>query len=212
VFFRLGVVMAEIVPSSYALRKTTGLHKQWKVKAIRLRLEYQRRTVFLYLSSTLSMGCDIHARAEMQMRINRNHDQFHNDTWEKVGHVFGNRWYRSEGDPTDYNSPYTDKPIDLRNYEVFTALANVREADGITPISEPRGIPEDASYEYRELAENDGDAHSESWVTLAELKAYDTSAFDDVTKEIWQTLIENLESVKHGRSDDQVRMVFYFDN
>lgn len=158
------------------------------------------------------MGCDIHARAEMQTRTGRNVNQFSTDTWEQVGNAFKNPYYRDTDDLTTWNSPVTNKPLDLRNYEVYTALANVREAEGIKPIAEPRGIPKDASDEYRELAENDADAHSSSWVTLSEMKAYDVTPFDDGTRLIWETTIDNLEAVKNGRSDDQVRMVFYFDN
>jgi hypothetical protein len=80
----------------------------------------------------------------------------------------------------------THTPRDLdpgRNYGLFAILAGVRNGRGFagvkigeptTPISEPRGIPEDASPAYREIAEHWGsDGHSHSWLTLAELQRYD---------------------------------------
>lgn len=76
-----------------------------------------------------------------------------------------------------------DHPFKRRNYDVFAMLANVRNGrgfagcdtgDGFVPISEPRGLPDDVTPEVR--AESDkwgGDGHSHSWLTLAELLAYD---------------------------------------
>jgi hypothetical protein len=66
-----------------------------------------------------------------------------------------------------------------RNYALFAMLADVRNKPPgnlyyITPISEPRGVPEDANK--RALAfmgELDMDGHSHSHFTLAELQTYD---------------------------------------
>ena len=60
-----------------------------------------------------------------------------------------------------------------RWYNLFAKLADVRNAregdeDHITPISQPRGIPEDASPLGRAVVEAGGD-HSHSWLTLQEL-------------------------------------------
>ena len=73
--------------------------------------------------------------------------------------------------------------IDNRNYDLFAILANVRNGfgfagvttgAGFVPMAEPRGVPEDASPEYRAEAEQwDGDGHSHSYFTVAEMLAYD---------------------------------------
>lgn len=60
-----------------------------------------------------------------------------------------------------------------RDYELFAVLAGVRNDCGIVPIAEPRGVPEDACGEYEAWQEAyGGDGHSHSWVTLAELIAF----------------------------------------
>ena len=81
-----------------------------------------------------------------------------------------------------------------RNYWAFAVLADVRngygfagidKGDPITPISEPRGLPENMSTELRAIldrTEVDDDSwfwlgdHSFSWVTLRELLDYDLDA------------------------------------
>lgn len=53
--------------------------------------------------------------------------------------------------PVFYNYDRQDDPREARvpqpnlgqNYELFTLLAGVREVEGITPLSKPRGLPED---------------------------------------------------------------------
>lgn len=114
------------------------------------------------------MGCDIHAIVERKGEYGR--------------------WINS-GDP-DVG----------RNYELFAALAGVRNSYGIVPVAEPKGMPgyegwharpdgdgwgtwgDDApNYEYREYFERwRHDEHSASWLSLAEMKAYDaTVEIDD---------------------------------
>jgi len=65
-------------------------------------------------------------------------------------------------------------PNSDRNYTIFSVLADVRNSDGVPFISSPRGVPENCSQEFEALVEYWGaDAHSLSWVTLEEMKAYD---------------------------------------
>ncbi len=65
---------------------------------------------------------------------------------------------------------------DDRSYHAFALLAGVRNRSDLTPIAEPRGVPPDASPEYLEAVEQYGeDGHSHSWLTLAELDAWDYS-------------------------------------
>lgn len=201
------------------------------------------------------MGCDIHPIIER-------HDRRRGDG----GEVYWESWVNA-GTP------------DLgRDYELFAVLAGVRNYDGITPVSEPRGLPgvtdryEDGDFrgDYpqqpceefkRYYLHWEPDAHSTSWLTLAEIKGYDTTQEiedrsvivgrnedggvamtarasyrrgRDVTAELervghrrvfsgpfqkegeptaWDRLIAELERAKRdGDTDDDVRLVFFFDN
>jgi hypothetical protein len=72
---------------------------------------------------------------------------------------------------------------DGRNYDLFAILANVRNGRGFAgvktglgfnPIAEPKGLPEDVSGYVKAASDQwDGDGHSHSWHTLADLLAYD---------------------------------------
>lgn len=115
------------------------------------------------------MSTDIHSYVEVRR----------DGRWEKVGRIFPNPGWR-EGDTIDedpdiggYRGPCTDEPYSDRNYDLFGMLAGVREPD-IEPIVHvlPRGVPEDASPEFRAIISDYGDVCS-SWVKLAELQAYD---------------------------------------
>jgi len=73
--------------------------------------------------------------------------------------------------------------LDERCYNTFAILAGVRNGrgfagcktgEGFSPISSPKGIPSDASREYRDEAKRwNGDGHSHSYLTLKELLEYD---------------------------------------
>lgn len=100
------------------------------------------------------MGCDIHAFAEVKT----------NGKWK------------------------FNKSINIdRNYDLFSILANVRNGygfagvktgEGFVPISEPKGVPCDASSKYlTKCLEWDGDGHSHSWLTLKEIKDFDWGQF-----------------------------------
>ena len=84
---------------------------------------------------------------------------------------------------------------EYRNYWAFAVLADVRNGygfagfdrgDPITPISLPRGLPDDLSQELRAPPDPDDDGypstqkwlgnHSFSWLTLQELLDYDLNA------------------------------------
>lgn len=180
------------------------------------------------------MGCDIHAMIERRKKF----------PWGS------SRWINA-GDPD----------ID-RNYEVFAVLANVRNDGGIPSIADPRGVPKwteanqidfgtEACSEFIAWHESWGrDAHSASWVTLAEMKAYDTeqtiysarlvtsrdesgaitgtcastngphlgpvgevNVFGPWGPGAWLDLIARVEAVKGAEdTDEDVRLVFFFDN
>lgn len=96
------------------------------------------------------MGTDITMFAEVRK----------NKKWTKVGSVFKNPWYREDRVIDEWNRPYTDRPYDSRNYDLFAILADVRNGTGFAgcktsygfnPISMPKGLPEDITAEVKEL-------------------------------------------------------------
>lgn len=116
------------------------------------------------------MGCDIHLYAEK-----RDAD----GNWKLIGEAT-----RDEPlDPGEKGWISGGNFYDGRNYNLFAILADVRNGrgfagcktgEGFVPISAPRGIPEDASPEVKEIVEQwDGDGHSHSYHTLRHLLDFD---------------------------------------
>lgn len=135
------------------------------------------------------MGCDIHLFVEK-----RNKDGI----WEAVyGEDCMLSWYKNQLEKATQNNddkninfykkrviensePSLDWVYDGRNYDLFALLADVRNGNGIDPISEPKGIPDDSCEEIKGESEDWGcDGHSHSYYTLAELKEYIDSHKDD---------------------------------
>lgn len=108
------------------------------------------------------MGCDIHTMLEVRLP---------DGTWECL-----TPFETEEDDGETYSYPVWDKqPYRGRNYQLFTILAGVRDySSGVEPISEPRGVPEDASQVYKDHVNQwDSDGHSHSYFTLQELFGVD---------------------------------------
>lgn len=118
------------------------------------------------------------------------------DTWEAEDY----------GDGDMHWSNYPSCLYRGRNYHLFSILADVRSYGDGTAISEPRGVPDDASDAYLYIVEQwKGDGHSHSYFTLTELLEHDWSDFDEFR--------ETLERMKNlDENTDNVRAVFFFDN
>lgn len=129
------------------------------------------------------MGCDIHSMAEVYRKrsswdgVDRGGRWVPLDTYDEEG-IFDNAWYDAERPLTGYNKPKRTAPLDDRNYVLFGLLANVRNGgfagvstgDAVRPLSEPRGVPADASHAWlAEVDQWDVDMHSQSWFLLPEL-------------------------------------------
>lgn len=108
-----------------------------------------------------------------------------------------------------------------RNYLLFAILANVRNDYNIQPISQPKGLPEDVSPEVKNQSdEENGDAHTRSWLTLKELLEYDwQQEFEDDNSEIFPLeamvipfVSEFILRLSKIDKPENVRMVFWFDN
>lgn len=108
-----------------------------------------------------------------------------------------------------------------RNYAVFGLLAGVRY--DIKPIAEPRGVPEDASIDYKCYIRDNGCClHSFSYHTLTQLEKYNLEKVgykninylsDIIESSFYTTFMTTLEELatQHGGSDN-VRIVFCFDS
>lgn len=109
------------------------------------------------------MGTDIHMIAE----------RYTEGRWSLAGEVGTTKW----------GSMSMPEPYDGRNYDLFAILADVRNGygfagietgSGFNVIAPPRGVPDDCSPEFRRWREDWGpDGHTPSWVTLAEILAFD---------------------------------------
>ena len=109
------------------------------------------------------MGCDIHCYAERKNKDGK---------WE----IVGNKEKEEDGLINIDYEPYVN-----RNYNLFAILANVRNGaafagcrtgEGFNPISNPKGIPSDASEDYASITKQ-WDGHYHSYFTLRELLDYD---------------------------------------
>lgn len=94
------------------------------------------------------MGCDIHTHVEIKKQ---------------------NKWVHLDEVPEEFN---------IRNYSTFSILAGVRSSFNTKPISEPKGISEDASKETKtDIEKWDGDGHSHSYLTLNKLDTFDLTDY-----------------------------------
>jgi hypothetical protein len=118
------------------------------------------------------MGTDIHFYVEKKV----------NGKW-----VTADRWIDEEDWDGDNKIKfkrvrYEDSFYHDRNYDLFAILADVRNGygfagcvtgRGFTPISPPKGLPKDVSKEVQSESDRwNGDGHSHSWFTIAELDKY----------------------------------------
>jgi hypothetical protein len=147
------------------------------------------------------MGCDIRAFVEYSFT----------DSAGSKGFAF---WYQV--------------PL-LRNYTLFTLMANVRKRSGLEPVSLPKGLPQNLSDEVKEIYEYDcrrynvSGNHSHSWLSLSELEEVQQRYRELISDEI-DLLVESdqpdvfLDAAiavmraleQQGREES--RLVFSFDN
>lgn len=148
------------------------------------------------------MGCDIHCYAETRDK---------NGKWKAdLADTFSNG--QDDGyDDSDLNSSYDD-----RNYSLFGLLAGVRR--NCEWAFQPKGAPPDASEEVAAvIARWNGDAHTQSWLTLRELRKKQMElllAPDQYAQQLNQYLLEMLLQINwpEGANGDNHRIVFFFDN
>lgn len=140
------------------------------------------------------MGCDIHLYVELK------HEVDGSDEGEWVLAMSEAATYRHRWSPT------------------FAVLSGLDAEDfGVTPIAPARGLPEDVSAEVaRRAARRAKDAHTHSWLTLAEVIAYPWP--DNVPRHFldWaaslQSAVGVMRTAMSGWPPDEIRFVFWFDN
>lgn len=131
------------------------------------------------------MGCDIHVYMEERVRTS----EYPQGIWMSTDKwsFQRNHLILPENGIPQMEVEYEDFIYTARNYLLFSILAGVRNHYGITPISAPKGLPEDvsevikAAYKYMKK-----ELHSASHLTLEELMAYD-----------WDTVFEREHIVKN---------------
>jgi hypothetical protein len=110
------------------------------------------------------MGCDIHFSVEVK----------DDGEWKSADSMERNEWHSRY--PDDEPEFRTVELYGSRNYGLFAILADVRnsETNPLTPISNPKGTPSDASPEVSAIIQHwEGDGHGHSWLTIKELNEYD---------------------------------------
>lgn len=120
------------------------------------------------------MGCDIHIWTEKRV----------GEKWRPADDLVDN--------PNEYARKYTEI-YDRRNYELFAMLAGVRNDYGIVPIGAPKGLPDDLS---PEVEDDMWLEHTPSWLTLAELQAYNWERWFE--REVWMAYPQHVEYVNSG--------------
>lgn len=133
------------------------------------------------------MGCDIHMKAEFFDESTQSWKVAKQDYEHPCEYCNGTGRDDRKQDEKCWRCAGTkncrDDWYEGRNYDDFAILADVRNGrgfagirtgDGFNPISQPKGIPEDATEEVVEYLESYGpDGHSHSYLTLKELLDFD---------------------------------------
>ena len=175
------------------------------------------------------MGCDIHTYLEVKVYKD---EQRTNGVWANQDLWIRNTdrdRYPEFNDERKYE--ISDELWGSRWYYLFAVLAGVRNAWDITPISEPKGFPDDAGEETIEMYNHwSSDAHSSSWLTLKELTEWsgweeidhpvdDKRTRREILEEFHEKTIARMKShlkehhfKQYEIRPEDIRMVFWFDN
>ena len=153
------------------------------------------------------MGCDIHMQVEYRTKVCGTMQWCDGNLYEV------NKFHDSYPDEPKYTRVHLNN--ERRNYTLFGLLAGVRNY-GTKPIVAPRGFPKDVSKSIAEEYDSWGsDAHSASWLTLAELMNA-TRSYPDLLNYLVDELQEYFHRVFTNPAplitQNELRIVFWFDN
>lgn len=155
------------------------------------------------------MGCDIHLFVERkQFGYGSDSDKY---VWLSL-----DKW-TEDGDPEDVylHVSYKDSLYSERNYNLFCALAGAtsHRFSNSPKFIKPKGIPSDCSKLILSVIKRwEGDGHSHSYLTLRELKDFDWSEYGNTCDKFRMEFMQKLEKLKDRMTDDDIRIVFFFDN
>ncbi|MFH5185757.1 hypothetical protein ACHHV8_25625 [Paenibacillus sp. TAB 01] len=153
------------------------------------------------------MGCDIHLHVEKRVDgkwtqiigINEPEIKYLENTIADI---------KARGEKADYWERLLEEEkngtsgfiYDGRHYLLFALLAGVRNQYEITPISEPKCMPNDVSSEIKSISEEWGcDGHSHTWLTAKELTEFDWS--QTVVQEGWVSENQYQVFMERGRPE-----------
>lgn len=163
------------------------------------------------------MGCDIHLMAEIKKEKTWFKKLFssNKNEWINIDKWSENPDFGKYGNEPKIHIAFEDKfYTGGRNYNLFCALCGVRSRsfyDNPPNISKPKGIPNDASLEYKEMVKEWGtDGHSHSWNTLRELQEFDWSPYGETCDFFRDEVITKMSSA--SKNPDDIRIVYFFDN
>ena len=153
------------------------------------------------------MGCDIHMQVEYRTKIDGTVQWCDGNLYEV------NKFHIDYPDEPKYQRVHLNN--ERRNYTLFGLLAGIRYY-GIKPIAPPRGFPKDVSKSISEEYDSWGsDAHSASWLTLAELMNAARShpdLLDDLVAELQEYFHRVFPNPAPLITQNELRIVFWFDN
>ena len=153
------------------------------------------------------MGCDIHMQVEYRTKVCGTMQWCDGNLYEV------NKFHYNYPDDPKYTRVCLIN--ERRNYTLFGLLAGVRNY-GTKPIVAPRGFPKDVSKSIAEEYDSWGsDAHSASWLTLAELMNATRShpdLLDDLVAELQEYFNRIFPNPAPLITQNELRIVFWFDN
>ena len=153
------------------------------------------------------MGCDIHMQVEYRNKVCGTMQWCDGNLYEV------NKFHDSYPDEPKYRRVHLNN--ERRHYTLFGLLAGIRNYN-IKPIAPPRGFPKDVSKSITEEYNSWGsDAHSASWLTLAELMNAARShpdLLDDLVAELHTYFHRVFPNPAPLITANELRIVFWFDN
>ena len=153
------------------------------------------------------MGCDIHMNVEYRTKVYGTMQWCDGNLYEV------NKFHDSYPDEPKYRRVHLNN--ERRHYTLFGLLAGIRNYN-IKPIAPPRGFPKDVSKSITEGYNSWGsDAHSASWLTLAELMNAARShpdLLDDLVAELQEYFHRVFPNPAPLITANELRIVFWFDN
>ena len=102
-----------------------------------------------------------------------------------------------------------------RSYNLFGWLADVRNGSDVEPLSDPRGIPSDASEAIKSAyAYGYPDIHTPSWFFLKELLEFNYDEFLEDSKVTYRTFLPTqwFKFLEVLQEKGAYRIIFWFDN